>query len=316
MPGKKIKVISLSLILFSGVVLTPLAGRPGEDRKPEKGVVVKLEQCLNQACDQTDVISPRDGLELETTLWDKEKKQGIVVVRERYRAPNRIEFGDLYFDHIAFSPTRKMKSLYDVDRLTLWPKNSKYVRREKAGVYTVRIPRREGTVLLGLTGIDAQAFHDTRIASANLKIHRVPGDAETVTGELKSGASARRLEEKILVDKSGKTPRAIAWTRVQFAGGEGWIKGDDALRPPRVTAVREFLGISISFFGLFAREAGFVRWRNRDYMAFQNVKSGASYTLEFEDGLHRFARDKSPKIKGISWKDYYTPVELAALPAK
>lgn len=112
---------------------------------------VWLEQCLDASCNRTAPVLAPQAAEVEVTLWNHSRRTGVVALASRYRAPNRIEFGRVIFDHVAFGPTRRMQELYLVDRLSFWPVTQHpHALVRPTNQITVRLPRRETTQLLEL----------------------------------------------------------------------------------------------------------------------------------------------------------------------
>ncbi len=154
-PKTTSKLLSALLVALAlgGAEVRTQAGGPAL----EKDILVEVEECLDARCEKSAPMNLEQMLLLETTLWNRGRRQGLVVLRSRYRPPNIISFGDFAFDEVAFGPTRPTERLYAVDRLTFWPVGkSPYVVRRRPSRYVVRVPRRETTFLLELRS-DARA---------------------------------------------------------------------------------------------------------------------------------------------------------------
>ena len=117
-------------------------------------VRVEVEECLDELCTTAAPMPIEQAIRLETTLWNRAARRGVVVLGSRYRQPNVISFGDVAFDQVTFGPTRTLEQVYAVDRLTFWDTNRKpFVERRGPGRYVVRLPRRTTTFLLALPGL-------------------------------------------------------------------------------------------------------------------------------------------------------------------
>jgi len=292
------------------LLILNLQAQSGESAgKAEENVVVKLEQCIDKPCKRTEMISIDDGIKLETILWDKEKKQGIVVLRQHYQEPNMIRFGALHFDHVAFSPTRSMSRLYDVDRLTLWPKKgTRFIRNEKKGAYILALPRRESTLLIGSAGINAGELLRKRFVSrARAEVRAMPAQKSAVLGELKEGDEVSEIDR---MDTEG-----ASWIGISRKDKTGWVN-ENHLESLKIVANREVLGIALSLFGLLDHEGFPVRWRNRDYIAFEDMEPGASYTIAISNNRYRFKKTGTREIESVEWRDSYVPIDLEIVRAK
>ena len=330
--GRSIFGLTVTLVFLCGVLsaplVTPLIGSlsaedVGDNEKveAENNVTLALLQCLDDSCAQSSPIHQQEALKLETAVWDAEKKQGLVVLKEQYKEPNEILFKNLIskqgieFNHLAFSPSRSMQELYDVDRLTLWPRmKSSYIKRIKKGHYEVKLPRRPGTFLLELAGLDLKKFFAKRIAESDLDVRAT---------ELLTGDEARDQKENPVVD-TVKEGTAVSFldsfrdqnknhlVKIEYGDAKsGWVNGK-LLRSMKITAVREFLGISFSFFGLLAHEGFYVRWNNKDYVAFANMTQGGAYELEFSEDNYTFSKTRYNYYEAAAWKALYEPLVLEA----